>query len=157
WPNLFDFRAAFEVPPRSDQPLPPVRVTLPDGTSVPSGEANRDAALSAALGRAVTLQGAPPDRPVLEEYWPDLPGLTHRDTVTDEAPPAGTFFDLSTVHLLTTATLDRLRELEPRGRFEVRRFRPNIVVALGPEEKGFVEESWVGRTVSLGRDVSLKI
>jgi MOSC domain-containing protein len=27
---------------------------------------------------------------------------------------------------LTTATLDRLRELYPSGRFEIRQFRPNI-------------------------------
>jgi uncharacterized protein YcbX len=41
----------------------------------------------------------------------------------------GTFFDRAVVHLLTTATSDRLRELYPQGRFESRHFRPNIVVA----------------------------
>ena len=34
------------------------------------------------------------------------------------------FFDLATIHVLTTATFNRLRELYPQGRFEVRRFRP---------------------------------
>ena len=53
--------------------------------------------------------------------------------------------------LLTTATLDRLRELYPQGRFEVRRFRPNIVVATPEGQRGFVEQDWVGRTLALGQ------
>ena len=57
---------------------------------------------------------------------------TTGDTVTDFTLPEETsFLDVAMVHLLTTATLDRLRELYPQGRFEVRRFRPNIVVQLG--------------------------
>src|SRR3972149_6580850 len=36
------------------------------------------------------------------------------------------FFDLAALHLLTTASLERLRELYPQGRFEPQRFRPNI-------------------------------
>ena len=54
-----------------------------------------------------------------------MEGLDYRDTVTDFELPEGTFFDCAVVHVLTTATLDRLRELYPQGRFEVRRFRPN--------------------------------
>lgn len=157
WPSLFDCRAAFVTPPHGQQPLPAVRITLPDGTSVASDQADRDAVLSAALGRAVSLHSAVPERPILEEYWPDIEGLPQRDTVTDEAMPSGTFFDLATVHLLTTATLDRLRQLDPSGRFEVRRFRPNIVVAPAASEAGFIEESWVGRILVLGDAVRLRI
>ena len=156
WPSLFDFRAAFAEPPRGE-PLPPVRITLPDGSHVTSGQADLDRVLSAALGRGVSLRGAAPAAPVLEEYWPDMEGLAHRDAVTDEGMPAGTFFDLATVHLLTTATIDRLRELYPQGRFEVRRFRPNVVVALTSGEKGFVEDGWVGRTLALGDEVRLRV
>src|SRR4029077_12476277 len=79
------------------------------------------------------------------------------DAVTDEAMPPGTFFDLATVHLLTTATLDRLRELYPPGRFEVRRFRPNVVVTGTSPEPGFIEQDWVGRTLALGNEVRLRI
>jgi hypothetical protein len=53
-----------------------------------------------------------------------MAGLEYRDTVTDIEMPAGTFFDIAVVHLLTTSTIDRLRELYPQGRFEARRFRP---------------------------------
>jgi uncharacterized protein len=61
------------------------------------------------------------------------------------------------VHLLTTSTTDRLRELYPQGRFEARRFRPNIVVSTGREDAGFVENDWIGRTVVIGNTVRLTI
>src|SRR3989442_7961785 len=86
-----------------------------------------------------------------------MEGLDYRDTVTEWELPEGTFFDLAVVQLLTTATIDRLRALYPEGRFEVRRFRPNIVVSTGPEDQGFVENDWIGHTVAIGDDVRLVI
>ena len=67
------------------------------------------------------------------------------------------FFDFAVIHVLTTATIDRLRELYPEGRFEVRRFRPNIVVEPASGEKSFVENSWIGRTLTLGDEIRLSI
>jgi uncharacterized protein len=157
WPHLFDFRATFVDPPRSPTKLPAVRITLPDGTTLTSDRGDLDHILSKTLNRDVTL-GAAASGPVkAEEYWPDIEGLDHRDTVTDFTLPEGTFFDCATVHVVTTATLDRLRELYPQGRFEVRRFRPNIVVQLDSGEKSFAEDAWVGRTVSIGTGVRLNI
>src|SRR5207244_7482223 len=86
-----------------------------------------------------------------------MDGLDHRDTVTDFTLPEGTFFDCAMVHVLTTATLDRLRELYPQGRFEVRRFRPNIVVQLASDEKGFAENAWIGHTLAIETAVHLNI
>jgi uncharacterized protein len=96
---------------------------------VTSEQSDHNQILCQALHREVTLE-ATERKPqegatsLSEEYWPDMEGLDHRDTVTDFALPEGTFFDIGLVHLLTTTTLDRLRELYPEGRFEVRRFRP---------------------------------
>ena len=148
WPDLFNFQATFVETPKSGTKVPPVRVTLPDGTFVASDQREISEILSRALSRNVTFNavnrghhdGAAPSRAdgsttaKAEEYWPDIEGLDHRDTVTDFTLPEGTFFDTAVVHVLTTATLDRLRELYPQGRFEARRFRPNVVVqtALGP-------------------------
>src|SRR5437867_4299135 len=87
--------------------------------------------------------------------WPQL--FDFRDTVTDFALPVGTFFDCAAVHLVTTATLDRLGELYPRGRFEVRRFRPNIVVQPASGGTGFIENSWVGHTLAIGDEVRLSV
>jgi hypothetical protein len=157
WPMLFDFRAALAHPPRTGEEIPPVRITLPNGLSITSEQGDCDQILSNALGRRVALETGPPDIPSLEEYWPDIEGLAHRETVTDETMPAGTFFDLAVLHLLTTATIDRLRELYPQGRFEVRRFRPNIVVEPASGEKKFVENDWIGHTLAIGDEVRLRI
>src|SRR2546426_6313076 len=157
WPRLFDFRATFVEPPRAAGKGAQVRISLPDGTDVTSDQRDLDSILSNALNRKVTLGAAPRGALNAEEYWPDMEGLDHRDTVTDFTLPEGTFFDCAVVHLLTTATLDRLRELYPQGRFEVRRFRPNIVVQLGSGEKGFVENDWIRRTVHVGDEVRLNI
>ena len=157
WPVLFDFRAMFVEPPRLGQPLPPVRVTLPDGTTLASHQADAAAILSRVLGAPVRMEASAPPAPILEEYWPDIEGLDRRDTVTDESMPPATFFDCAAVHLLTTATLDRLRQAYPEGRFETRRFRPNIVVQSAAGMEGFVESDWVGHTLAIGEQVRLRI
>src|SRR5262245_46193846 len=146
WPTLFGFRATFIEPPRPDASMPPVRITLPDGTTATSQQADLNQLLSKALNRTVKLNAAGRGhaRPVVaEEYWPDMEGLDFRDSVTDFTLPGGTFFDCATVHLLTTATLDRLHQLYPPGRFEVPRFRPNIVVAAASGEQDFIENAWI--------------
>ncbi len=170
WPRLFDFRAALADAPKTSVRVPPVRITLPDGTMVTSEQADLHQILSKVLNREVTLRAimhgqeevverASPDVPTAtaEEYWPDIEGLDYRDTVTDFGLPEGTFFDCAVVHLLTTATLDRLRLLYPQGRFEVRRFRPNIVVETGDGEKDFVENAWIGQVLAIGEVVRLSV
>jgi uncharacterized protein len=161
WGNFFDFRAAYVEPPKRGSKLPAVRLTLPDGTVATSEQPDLAPVLSRALGREVAFAEAQHDGESsgaqAEEYWPDIEGLEHRDTVTEWELPAGTFFDLAVVHLLTTATIERLRALYPEGRFEVRRFRPNIVVATAPDQHGFVEDDWVGRTLAIGDEVRLRV
>ena len=167
WPHLFDFRANLIERAVAGSQAAFIRVTLPDGTMITSVQDSCDQILSRTLAREVTLEsvarGEEQDTSSAtrtanaEEYWPDMEGLDFRDTVTDFALPAGTFFDCAVVHLLTTATLDRLVELYPRGRFEVRRFRPNIVVLPASGETGFIENSWVGHTLAIGDEVRLSI
>src|SRR5438105_5016182 len=157
WPRLFDFRATFDAPAPAGAKVPRVRITLPDGTMVTNAQDDLNQILSKALNREVTLGDAQRGAANAEEYWPDMEGLDHRDTVTDFTLPEETFFDCAMVHLLTTATLDRLRELYPQGRFEVRRFRPNIVVAPASGEKNFVENDWIGHTLAIGDEVRLNI
>ena len=83
--------------------------------------------------------------------------LDYQDTVTDFALPEGTFFDTAMIHLVTTATLDKLRELYPQGRFEARRFRPNIVIAPSSNVTDFIENGWIGHTLCIGDEVRLQI
>jgi uncharacterized protein YcbX len=137
-----------------------VRIDFPDGGgSVSSDAPDVNDRLSRAFNRPVILSSAAPAAPALEEYWPDIDGLAHRETVTDEtiavgAPP-GTFFDFSAVHIVTTATLRTLSRAYPQGRFDWRRFRPNIIAELDAE--GFAENDWVGRRILVGDELMLEV
>jgi uncharacterized protein len=157
WPRMFDFRAAFGRSPGLGAEMPPVCITLPDGTVVSSEASDIDRILSRATNREVTLHRAAGTMRKAEEYWPDMEGLDHRDTVTDFELPLDTFFDCGVVHLLTTATLDRLRQLYPPGSFETRRFRPNLVVETSNSAIDFVENAWNGRTLAIGDAVRLNV
>ena len=150
WPGFFYFRAAYTMPPHAGAALPAVRVTMPDGTSATTEEADLSKLLSEALGREVVVSAALPTA-TAEAYVID------DDEVASFDLPAGTFFDEAVVHLVTTATLDRLRSLYPEGRFEPRRFRPNIIVATRPGTSGFVENDWVGREIAIGEQVRLRV
>jgi len=148
--KLFDCLATFVEPPRFGATLPMVRITLPNGEFVVSSEPNAVELLSRAFQLPVALAFSPPENPESENIA--APGLTSR-----ESSLSGPFFDAAPVHLLTTTTLDRLQEEYPRGRFEVRRFRPNIVVEPTTGLRGFVENDWIGKSVRLGDAVKLKI
>jgi uncharacterized protein YcbX len=150
WPTLFDFRAAYVEPPGDDRPLPPVRITLPDGGTLTTDQADAGPRLAAGVGRRVRLARAAAAAATAEGYWPDHDWLAQRDEVFEFPLPPGTFFDCAAVHLVTTATLDRLRALSPASRFEVPRFRPNFVIEPTGGPGGFVEDGWVGRTLTLG-------
>lgn len=159
WPTLFAFAANFIERSDSSPQASAVRMRLPDGTVVTGDQSDRNQVLSKAINREVTLaaieRGEGGAR--AEEYWPDIDGLDHRNAVTDFELPTGTFFDCATVHLLTTATLDRLRQFYPQGRFEVQRFRPNIVVKPVEGPQTFVENSWIGHTLAVGDEVRLNV
>ena len=158
WEKLFDFRSVFIDSPQVAENIPHIRITLPDGTQVfSSQDKDIDYTLSKALGRDVRLMKANLDKPSYEEYWPDIEGLAQREKVTDEAMPPRTFFDIAVIHLLTTSTINRLRGLYPEGRFEVRRFRPNIVVESASGEKDFIENSWIGKKITIGEDIVLRV
>ena len=158
WPTMFAFRAAFAEPATSADTVPPVRITTPDGVVLSSEQPDLNQALSAKLGRAVIFANQPPEKPHLDEYWPDeadVPGLPHSNDVTDENTLENTFFDLAFLHILSTSTIDALRAAYPSGRFEARRFRPNILVDAGTAP--FAENEWIGKTLAIGDEVKLHI
>jgi len=157
WRKLFDFRAAFIDSPQTADNIPNVRITLPDGSQIFSHQEEIDHSLSKILGREVSLMKATLDKPGYEEYWPDVEGIAHRELVTDEIMPSKTFFDIAVIHILTNSTINRFRELYPEGHFEVRRFRPNIVIESSSMEKDFIENSWVGKKLTVGEEIVLRV
>jgi uncharacterized protein YcbX len=172
FPDLLSCRAAFVEPTRAGHELPPVRITLPDGTSVNSDSVDVDRALSAHFRRDLTLARTAPDDFTIDQYHPDVENLDpagHRDTVVEQklgsaffaevglaSPvPVGSFFDLFPLSVLTTSTLDRLNELRPESRFDERRFRMNLIIRT--KEAGFVENDWIGRGLAIGEAVRLNV
>jgi uncharacterized protein YcbX len=63
-------------------------------------------------------------------------------------------FDDSPLSLITVATIRRLSE-QSGVPYDVRRFRPNILVET-PDERPFAEDAWVGRTLRCG-DLQLTV
>ncbi len=172
FPDLLGCGAAFVEPPRPDAEPPPVRITLPDGTSVTNDDADVDRILSEHFGRTVTLARAAPDDFTIDQYHPDVENADpagHRDAVVEQklgsaffaqaglpSPvPVGSFFDLFPVSVLTTSTLRRLSELAPDSRFDERRFRMNIIVDA--DEPGFVENGWTGHGLAIGDALKLHV
>ena len=171
FPALLGCQAAFVTPPRADGDLPPVAITLPDGTTVASDAGDADRVLSAFFRRAVRLARMATDNFTVDQYHPDVEGADpfgRRDTVVAQklgaaffadmgvpSPvPAGSFFDLFPVSVLTTSTLARLGELRPESRFDERRFRMNVIV--GSDGTGFVENGWIGCQLAVGDAVRLR-
>lgn len=125
-------------------------VTAPGGSEYRSDRDHLDSVLSDLLRRPVVLRDAPPAAAAIEVQWPDVPGLPGGGSESVEVLPPGGFFDLAPLHLLTTATLDRLRTLAPECAFDPRRFRPNLVIETVPALTGFVETEWVGKRLLIG-------
>ncbi|MEP7175013.1 MAG: MOSC N-terminal beta barrel domain-containing protein, partial [Gemmatimonadales bacterium] len=149
FPGLLDCRAAFLEPPQAGWALPPVRITLPDGSSGTSDSPSLPALLSAHLGRRVTLVSTVPDA-----YATKQSTFFARLDLACTAPTES-FVDLCPVSVITTATLAELSLAYQGSTFDPRRFRMNVVVATKPG--GFVENAWAGRRLALGWQVRLAV
>ncbi|HSL57061.1 MAG TPA: MOSC domain-containing protein [Acidimicrobiales bacterium] len=124
-------------------------VTLPDGTVVALDGADVDSTLSAWLGRDVIVRQPEPTTEQVYEMTFDPPN-DDAELVDIPAPP-GTFLDWAPVHLLTTATLAHCASARPELDWDVRRFRPNLLVDLDAEP--FAEDTWSGRQLRIGEAV----
>jgi len=142
--QLFSCRASFLEPPDPGAAAPPpARLTLPGGTTVRTDAADVDDRLSRVLGRAVRLTVQAPEKPVIDD-----------EQIALLSPP-GTFFDCAPVHVVTTASLAALAAAHPDGRFDPRRFRPNVL--LDTASTGFVENDWINTSLRVGADVALHL
>jgi len=172
FPSVLSCQARFVEPPRAGQDMPPVRIVLPDGTSVSSDAGDSDRLLSAYFKREVTLARTAPESFTIDEYVLDLEagGPAGQGDKVVEAKvgsaffavagvaspvPVGAFFDLFPVSVLTTSTLDQLRAIRPQSRIDERRFRMNVIV--GTTASGFLENGWVGRDVEIGATARLHV
>jgi len=172
FPRMLECRAAFVDQPAGGREMPPVRIELPSGSAVISDSPGADQALSEFFGREVRLARVAPQDYTIDQYHPDIEGIDphgNRDAVVaqklgsalfesigaDSPVPVGSFFDAFPLSVLTTSTLERLNELQPASRFDLQRFRMNLIV--GTAEPGFVENGWIGRELRVGEAVRLRV
>ena len=148
-----------------------VVVTLPDGRTVHSADADADAALSDAAGRSVSLVPRPPAEEVgfyrrlpstaadpmaeLREIFAreddePLPDFTKfPPSVVEYETPPGALYDCYPLLVMTTSALRSMQEAVPASVIDVRRFRPSLVVDTG-DEPGHPEYGWTGRRFAVG-------
>jgi uncharacterized protein YcbX len=119
-PRLRACRA--ELVDDSDDELP-LRVTLPDGEILQGREI--EGALSQLLERRIRLEQA------------DTPAL-------GRIAATGAHHDAAPIHLITTSTLAHLRAIAPTSDWDVRRFRPNLLLDDGTTPTAFAEDALVG-------------
>lgn len=150
-----------------------VQVTFPDGSVLDSDEDAIHALLSQLTGHRSTLEPLRPAgdldfyrRHKLDDHtWLDeLKATFERES--DEPLPdfsqlpqsaidfvvaaPGSFFLVTPFHLVTTATLRHLQGITPACDWDVRRFRPNIVIETDAGAEGLVEQAWIGQRLRFG-------
>ena len=169
-PDLLRCAARYLSEP-SEHTVPPAEITLPDGSRLRSDDTAAARRLSAVLGRRVTLwpvqpasatehyRRAAPDNPDMlaelraifgrtpDEPLPDLSVFPAE--IMEYTSPLGTYFDAFPLHLLTTASLAALGARNSSAHFDVRRFRPNVLVDTGAAA-GLVETEWAGKVLRVG-------
>ncbi|ESY67161.1 MULTISPECIES: MOSC domain-containing protein [Mesorhizobium] len=114
-------------------PARQLEVAVPDGEWLSAPGVESDRAVSAYLGFEASL------RPFSQENAPGYSG-----------PMTAERYRKAPIHLLTTASLARLKALHPEGAADPRRFRPNIVVDMAAIEGSFPETEWIGRKLAIG-------
>jgi uncharacterized protein YcbX len=117
-------------------------ITLPTGVTCHGPGAQTDAALSAWLAkpaRLVSSVGAPGAR---AEYFADA--TDDASEAIEWTMPSDRFVDALPLLVLTTASLRTGAALHPDGDWQVRRFRPNLVVDVDGD--GWIEDAWCGRS-----------
>ena len=127
-----------------------VRVRLPDGTEVRPGQEEFDEALSELVSRPVRLATRRPAGASLERADPEQVLDRGLDAVVDapllelgEATPGNSFVDLAPLHVITTATLERIGT-------EAQRYRPNIVIVTPPGYPAYAENNWAEGIFDVG-------
>jgi MOSC domain-containing protein len=106
-------------------------ITFPDGHRCPVNDASLNGRLSDYFGFATAVAAHEPIA-----GHPDFPRAAHRHA---HFP----------IHVLTTASLQRLADLRQVETVDVRRFRPTVLIETGGTI-GFAEKQWIGQSLRLG-------
>lgn len=171
-PGLLQCRAR-RLQDEQDAPNGAVEITFPEGDSLESADPAIHERISQVIGHPSRLESLRPlagnehfyqrykddaDTWLTElkqtfereagEALPDLDNLPEAMQRYVSLP--GTFFLVSPLHLLTTASLEHMRALNSAADWDIERFRPNLVVETLPGMEGLVEQGWLGKRMQIG-------
>lgn len=169
-PRLLQCRARYAMPPEESGDIPPIVISLPDGSELSSSDPHAQERLSDFLGKAVSLWPLQPKsnwrhyrlakpagaremkRQFASRELPDFSSipLSRLAELMLFTTPLGRYHDIYPLHILSTNALHALRELEPEGDFCVERFRPNLLIESASESAEFDDFSWVNGELSVG-------
>lgn len=168
WPALLSCSARYAEDP-AQRPAGPgdvleVIVTLPDGSELSSADPAIHDRLSELIGKPARLESLPA---LSEKQRYRTPQATKADirrqfAIPDGEPlpdfsmfplrklaelgryatPVGALYDAYPIHILTRASLRALAERAPGSDFDVRRFRPNVLI--DGDGAGLEEFGWCG-------------
>jgi uncharacterized protein YcbX len=149
-----------------------VDVSFPDGSVLGSDNASIHSRLSTLTGHQSTLEALRAEteldfyrrRKLDDHTWLDeLKATFDREAGEplpdfSKIPPPlidfvsipGTFFLVTPLHIVTTATLAHLKGLNQRADWDRRRFRPNFLIETNGGKQGFVEQEWIGKKLVFG-------
>lgn len=155
----------------------PIKVSFPDGETLTVTAPEINQKISDLLGHESLLQEVRPasDRAFYrrhkkdEHTWLDElkatfarePGepLPDLDNLPAEAQEfvslRGSFFLVSPLHIISTASIAHLRQLNPDANWDLERFRPNLVVETLPGSAGLIEQDWIGQRIKIG-DITIQ-
>lgn len=146
WASLLEFDARYlQEPGSNDARAPAVELLHQSGARLNSEDAGVEDRLSELLQREARLH-AGDSRGALSAA-----AVAREDASAPEPPYAS-----APIHLLTTSSLRAAEKLHPQGRFELVRFRPNVVVDTGDAPE-FLEASWVGGVLRIGDTVAFHV
>ena len=152
-------------------------IMAPDGDSASASSEHINEWLSGKLNHPVTLwpllpadqlehyrRGAPDTEDFEQELrsvfgrLPDepLPDLAGFEEVLEFESPPGTYFDAFSLSIMSQQSLATMNQLDGESRFDVRRFRPNLLVDIPDTDHPFPEQAWIGKMLSIG-SVKLRI
>lgn len=149
YPQLMLCSASYREEPTGRE-VKPVDITFPDGSTVASDDASVHAKLTELVGSEATLWPLQPAENIefyqryresneqmmhdiaegfAREEGEPMPDMTQfPEILMGHVAVPGTFFDNKELNLMTTASLDHMKSLNPDASWDVRRFRPNFLI-----------------------------
>jgi len=155
-----------------------VEITLPDGSTTRTSDADCNERVSAALDHPVQLERLRPASdtdhyrrggPDTDDFEAELRGIFGREAdeplpdfsvfpeavIEFESPP-GTYYDAFPLMVMTEQALTAMSNALPDSTVDVRRFRPSFVIDAAnaaASTPGHPEFDWVGRRAQIGSAV----